>query len=160
MASAAPTAPSVLRKRKAGEVENSLHTHTRLRNSLAANTGPCSPDDNGKSKAKAARDASSPNDAKRRRSSVSGGSSGADHENAAPFVDAGQQGSNGYVPLVTSFFSNVISFFSNPFGGALESSAAAQPESTAAAAKCTRTVVQTKAFANTPGDLLNETAAR
>jgi hypothetical protein len=157
-AAAAPASQSVLRKRKAADVESILNSNARLRNSLAANTEPCSPDDNGKSKAKAARDASSPNESKRRKSSGAGCTG---HENTAPSVDAGQQGSIGYVPLVTSFFSNVLSFFSF-VGGASESSAvpSAEPAAAAPAAKCTRTVVQTKAFAKTPGDLLYETPAR
>jgi hypothetical protein len=160
MTSAPSTAPALLRKRKASDVEGSMHSssNTRLRTSLAANIDPNSPDDNGKFKAKSALDSSSPSNAKRRRSSVGG-----DHENTAPpAVDAAQQGSNGYVPLVTSFFSNVISWTTSLFSasGDTEEAGANAPSGAAAAAKTTRTVVQTKAFTRTPDDLINETPAR
>ncbi len=160
------TAPSALRKRKAAEVvESSLQSNARLRDSLAANTGPSCPDDNGKSKPRTALDASSPGSSKRRRSS---GVGSAEHENSAPAVDASNQGSSGYVPLVTSFFSNVISWTTSLFSSADDSAAASEvhacSSSTAAsgfAGKSTRTVVQTKAFALAPGsDLMNEMPSR
>jgi hypothetical protein len=131
----------------------------RLRTSLAANTDPYSPDNNGKVKAKSAVDSSSsPGNAKRRKASGSSGN----NENAAPAVDAAQQGSIGYVPLVTSFFSNVLSWTTSLFSasGGAEDDAVDAPSAPAAAAKATRTVVQTKAFALTPDDLINETPAR
>jgi hypothetical protein len=157
VASATSSASGVLRKRKASDVECSIQSsHTRLRNSLAANADPCSPDDNGKFKAKPALDACSPSNAKRRRSvgTASGG-----HENIAPAVDESQQGSSGYVPLVTSFFSNVISFATSLFSASSEGGSVA-PDVAAPSAKATRTVVQTKAFTLTPGDLIHETPAR
>jgi hypothetical protein len=160
MTSTASTAPALLRKRKASDVEGSMHSssNARLRTSLAANIDPNSPDDNGKFKAKSALDSSSPSNAKRRKSSGS-----ADHENTAPAVDAAQQGSSGYVPLVTSFFSNVISWTTSLFsasGDAEEAAAPAPSSGAGGAAKTTRTVVQTKAFTRTPDDLINETPAR
>jgi hypothetical protein len=159
------SAPNALRKRKAAEVEVSLHSQTRLRNSLAANMDPCCPDDNGKSKFNTAIDAQSPGNSKRRRSSGAGGSS-AGHENNAPDVDASLQGSVGYVPLLTSIFSNIVNFTTSFFSSSADGAAAAPVSAPAAvaaaapAAKPTRTVVQTKSFAFTPENLMNETPAR
>jgi hypothetical protein len=162
---ATASAPNALRKRKAAEVESSLHSQSRLRNSLAANMDPCCADDNGKSKFNAAIDAQSPGISKRRRSSGAGGGCSAGHENNAPDVDASLQGSVGYVPLITSIFSNIVNFTTSFFSSSADSAAAA-PSSVAAAAaaasvsKPTRTVVQTKSFAFTPENLMNETPAR
>ena len=84
-----------------------MNSHTRLRNSRAANAAPCSPDDNGKSKPKPPPPSLDPTSPSKRRRGVGGGSIAlTDHENTSPTgtVDAAQQGSSGYVPLVTSFF--------------------------------------------------------
>jgi hypothetical protein len=154
MMTGAATAPGALRKRKATDVQNSLMS-TRLRDSLSANMGPCSPDDNGKSRAKSINDPSSPGVSKRRRSS---GSGSVENENSAPSVDASQQGSVGYVSLVTSIYANIVDFFSTSFfAPAAESEVVVAPPP---ARQATRTVVETKTFVLTPDNLINETPAR
>ena len=162
---AVSTAPSALRKRNATEAESAILSHARLRNSLAANADPCSPDDNGKSRYKTAVDLSSSSVSKRRKSSAADTGSSADSENTAPAVDASQQGSNGYVDTVTSFFSSVVSLFTGSFFTSSVDGAAPGPGSAVAAAAAapavqSARVVQTKTFVYTPEDMVNETPAR
>ena len=162
-AAAVSTAPSALRKRNATEAESAMLSHARLRNSLAANADPCSPDDNGKSKYKTAVDLSGSSVSKRRKSAAADTGSSADNENTAPAVDASQQGSNGYVDTVTSFFSSVVSlfsFFTSSVDGAAPGPGSAVAAAVAAPAVQSARVVQTKTFVYTPEDMLNETPAR